>query len=121
MDYLKRHILTVVTQEIKKCNISKCNTSSTLDIISSLKSHIQTLESEINFLRSELQEKNALVKSLVTSHMLHENFHVPYKNVKTNPRISPSKIICATEFCSSGDDVVDFHINYEQIPSKDAK
>ena len=68
-------------------------TSSASDIISSLKSHIQTLESEINFLRSELQEKNALVKSLVIPHMLHENVHVPYKNVETNPRISPSKII----------------------------
>ena len=46
---------TEVTQEIKKCNISKCNTSSTPDIISSLKSYIQTLESEINFIRRELQ------------------------------------------------------------------
>ena len=58
--------------------------------------------------------------------MLHENVHVPYKNVETNPRISPSKIIGATEFCSSGQvsnsgDVTDFHINYEQIPTKDAK
>ena len=50
--------------------------------------------------------------------MLHENLHVPYKNVETNPRISPGEIIGATEFCSSGqvsnsDDVTDFHINYE--------
>ena len=127
MGYLKRQILTEVTQEIKKCNISKCNKPSTPDIISSLKSHIQTLEIEINFLRSELQEKNALVKFTVTSHMLHENVHVPYKkNVETNPRLSPSKIIGATEFCSSGqvsnsDDIIDFHINYPQIPTKDAK
>ena len=115
-----------VTQEITKCNISKCNTSITPDIISSLKSHIQTLESEINFLRRKLQEKNAFVKSLVISQMLHENVHVPYKNVETNPRISPSKIMGATEFYSSGqvsnsDDVIDFRINYEQMPMKDAK
>ena len=57
LDYLKRQILTEVTQEIKTCNISKCNTTSTPDIISSLKSHIQTLESEANFLRSKLKEK----------------------------------------------------------------
>ena len=43
-----------------------------------------------------------------------------------NPRIIPSKIIGATEFCSSGqvsnsDDVTDFQINYEQIATKDAK
>ena len=66
-----------------------------------------------------MQEKSALVKSLVTSYILHEN-------VETNPRISPSKIIGATEFCSSGqvsssDDVADFHINYKQIAVKDAK
>ena len=59
--------------------------------------------------------------------MLHENVHVPYKkNVETNPRISQSKIIGVTEFCSSGqvsnsDGVIDFHINYQQIPTKDAK
>ena len=116
LDYLKRQILTEVTQQIKKCNTSKCNTSSTLDILSSLKSHIQTLESEISFLRIKLKEKYALLKSLATSHMLHENVHVTYKNVETNPRISPSKIIGATEFCSSAqvsnsDDVIDFHIN----------
>ena len=126
LDYLKCHILMEVTQEITKCNISKCNTSITPDIISSLKSHIQTLESEINFLRRKLQEKNAFVKSLVISQMLHENVHVPYKNVETNPRISPSKIMGATEFYSSGqvsnsDDVIDFRINYEQMPMKDAK
>ena len=78
LDYLKHQILKEVTQEIKKCSISKCNTSSTPDIVSSLKSHIQALESEINFLRSELQEKDALAKSLVTSHMSHEKVHVLY-------------------------------------------
>ena len=45
LDYLKRQILTEVTQEIKKCNTSKCNTPSTPDNIFSLKSHIQLLES----------------------------------------------------------------------------
>ena len=49
--------------------------------------------------------------------MLHENVHVPYKNVETNPRISPSKVIDTTEFYSSvrvsnSDDAIDFHINY---------
>ena len=53
LDYLKRQILTEVTQKIKRYNISKSNTSITSDIISSLKSHIQTLESKINFLRSK--------------------------------------------------------------------
>ena len=95
-------------------------------MISSLKSHTQTLESEINFLRSELQDKKVLVKSLVTSHMLNENIHVSRKNVETNPRIRRSKIIGATEFSSSGqvsnsDGVIDFHMNHEQLPAKGAK
>ena len=73
-----------------------------------------------------MEEINALVKSLVTSYIFHENVHVPYKNVQTNPRISPRKIIGTTDFCSSGqfsnrDGVIDFHINYEQVPVKDAK
>ena len=59
LDHLKRRILTEVAQKIKKCKTSKCNTSSTPDIIPSLKSHMQTLESAINFLRNELQEQNA--------------------------------------------------------------
>ena len=75
LDHLKRQILTEVTQEIKNSNISKCNTSSTPYVISSLKSHIQALKSGIHFVRSELQ-KHALVKSLVTSHMLYENVHI---------------------------------------------
>ena len=115
-------ILTEVTQEIKKCNISKCNKSSTPS-----KSHTQTLESEINFLRSKMQGKKCLDKiSGNFTYVIHENVHVPYKNVKTNPRISPSKIIGATEFWSSdqvsnSDGVIGFHINYEQIPTNDTK
>ena len=80
----------------------------------------------MHFLRSKLHEKNALVKFLVTSHMLHENAHVPYKNAEANPCTGSRKIISTKEFCSSGhvsdgDDVVDFHINYEHVPTKDTK
>ena len=58
--------------------------------------------------------------------MFHENVHVPYKNLETNPRIGPRKIIGTAEFCSSGhvsdrDDVIDFQINYEPVPTKDIK
>ena len=58
--------------------------------------------------------------------MFHETCHVSWKNFETNPRISPRKIIRATEFCpscyvSDRDDVIDFHMNYEQVPTADAK
>ena len=50
--------------------------------------------------------------------MLHESFHAPYKNVQTNPRIKPNKIIDAKEFCwsvqvSNSDYHVYFHMNYD--------
>ena len=53
---------------------------------------------------------------MITSHMFHENAHVPYKNIEVNPRTSPSKIID----CNKGD-IIDFHINQEQVPTKDTK
>ena len=53
LDHLKRQTLTEVTQETKEYNISRSNTSSTPDTICSLKCHMQTLESEINFNRSK--------------------------------------------------------------------
>ena len=67
-----------------------------------------------------------MVKSLVTSHMFNENDLVPYENVEMNPQISLRKIIGTTEFfhmvtSPDRDDVIDFHINYEQVPTKDAK
>ena len=48
--------------------------------------------------------------------MLHENVHVPCKNIEANPRISPKTITDTTEIGSSGqvsgsDDVIDFYIN----------
>ena len=58
--------------------------------------------------------------------MLHENVHVPYKKIETNPRIKPSKVIGATEFCSSGqvsnsdDSWFKYKLPYK-IPTIDAK
>ena len=73
-----------------------------------------------------MQEKNALVKSLVASHMLHENVHIPYKNLETNKRISPSKTINATSFVHLVKFLTVFTSlifmkNNKQIPTKDAK
>ena len=42
-----------------------------LDIRFFSKTHKQRLENEISYLRSELQGKNALVKSVVNSHIFH--------------------------------------------------
>ena len=52
-----------------------------LDIRFFSKTYLQRLENEISYLRSELQEKNALVKSVVNSNIFNKNVHVSYENV----------------------------------------
>ena len=52
-----------------------------LDIRFFSKTHLQRLENEISYLRSELKEKNALEKFVVNSYIFHENVHVSYENV----------------------------------------
>ena len=62
LDDLKREILTLLRKLKKKIHISKFSTSSTPDILCFLIYNAQTLESEINFLKSELQEKEWLYR-----------------------------------------------------------
>ena len=54
LDHLQRQIVAELTQEIRKCNISRCNTSNTSDNIFSLKSNVKTPECEINLLSRDL-------------------------------------------------------------------
>ena len=65
LDHLKKQIITEVTEEFNHCNkpVDLCGT------IPLLKSQIQSLESEVQFLWEELNEKIFLVKSLVTVHV----------------------------------------------------
>ena len=65
LDHLKKQIITEVTEEVKHCN-KPVDLSGTIPL---LKSQIQSLESEVQFLREELKEKMFLVKSLVTAHV----------------------------------------------------
>ena len=50
-----------------------------------LKSQIQSLESEFQFLRKELKEENFLVKSLVTAHVAlsEDSLNKKYKEIKS--------------------------------------
>ena len=43
----------------------KCNSPGAYDVISSLWSQIEIMQSEAYFLRDELKEKNTLIKSLI--------------------------------------------------------
>ena len=51
-----------------------------------LKSQIQSLESEVQFLREELKQKNIFVKSLATAHVTLSEALVNknYKQIKSN-------------------------------------
>ena len=48
----------------------KRNSQGAYEVISSLRSQIETLQSEVYFLRDELKEKNALIKSLIAPYTL---------------------------------------------------
>ena len=66
LNHLRRQILKEVTQNVdKKINSHKLDKTNTSDTTALLKTHIQTLVSEIYFLRSELHEKNVIIKSLI--------------------------------------------------------
>ena len=67
----------------KKCenyrhNI-KDNSPGAYEVISSLRSQIETLQSEVYFFRDELKEKNTLIKSLIAPNTLD----IEYKEHKT--------------------------------------
>ena len=81
LDHLKKQIITEVTEEYKHCNKPVVLSGT----IPSLKSQIQSLETEVQFLREELNEKMFLVKSLVTAHVTLSEALVNknYKEVKS--------------------------------------
>ena len=97
LDHLKKQIITEVTEEVKHCN-KPVDLSGTIPL---LKSQIQSLESEVQFLREELKEKMFLVKSLVTAHVTLSEALVNknYKEIKStaesyNKIIKKNCIIC---------------------------
>ena len=68
LDHLRSKILKEVTHKFEEqLNLTKFNRPSISETIGLLKSHIETLESEVYFLRDEFREKNVTIKSLMTS------------------------------------------------------
>ena len=71
LKHLKFQILTEIKNDLDKnnTNIKKIEIQSPrnsgYDLIRELRSHIQTLQSEVHFLREELKEKSALLRSLI--------------------------------------------------------
>ena len=70
LTHLKNRIIKEISKE--NCeNKLKNNAECTYDVISALRSQIETLESEIYFLRGEIKEKNTLIKSFITPYTPH--------------------------------------------------
>ena len=86
LNHLRRQILKEVTQNVdEKINSHKLDKTNTSDTTTLLKTHIQTLVSEIYFLRSELQEKNVIIKSLIA---LNSKSSTTLKQVFSEPPIN---------------------------------
>ena len=69
--HLKNQIMKEVSKEHENFRREiKRNSAGAHEIISSLTSQIETLQSEVYFLRDELKERNTLIKSLITPYKL---------------------------------------------------
>ena len=86
LNHLRRQILKEVTQSVdKKINSHKLDKTNTSDTTALRKTHIETLVSEIYFLRSELQGKNVIIKSLIA---LNSKSNTTSKQVFSEPPIN---------------------------------
>ena len=69
--HLKNQIMKKVSKERENFRREiKRNSTEAHEVISSLTSQIETLQSEVYFLRDELKERNTLIKSLITPYTL---------------------------------------------------
>ena len=69
--HLKNQVMKEVSKERENFRREiKRNSTGAYEIISSLTSQIETLQSEVYFLRNELKERNTLIKSLITPYTL---------------------------------------------------
>ena len=84
--HLKNQIINEISKENCK-NKLKNKAAGTCDVVSALRSQIETLESEIYFRRGEIKEKNTLIKSLIaryTSDAEHTKQQINKEQRNTN-------------------------------------
>ena len=70
INHLKQNILLDLKEQYQSSTTYHLDSS----VINSLKDHIKSLESEIQFLRKEIKEKNTLISSLIPSKILESKF-----------------------------------------------
>ena len=84
LDHLKNQIIEELTKGYESNKNKTIDKSPNTDIISTLRSQIVTLESEIYFLRGELKEKNTLIKTLVLPYTSKKNKMKLKQNMNTS-------------------------------------
>ena len=101
LTHLKNQIINEISKE--NCqNKLKNKVAGTYDIASALRSQIETLESEIYFLRGEIKEKNTLIKSLITPYTSHaEHTKQQINKEKRNTNKASSTIKAKENFSNS--------------------
>ena len=70
INHLKQNILLDLKEQYQPSTTYHLDSS----VINSLKDHIKSLESEIQFLRKEIKEKNTLISSLIPSKILESKY-----------------------------------------------
>ena len=96
-------------------------TSSTYDVISTLWSQVESLESEIYFLRGEIKEKNTLIKSLITPYTPHAEHTKQQINKEQRNTSKASSTIKAKENFSNSKEtsVTDKNVTSKETPATD--
>ena len=85
--HLKNQIMKQVSKERENYRREiECNSPGAYEVISSLRSQIETLQSEVYFLRDELKEKTTLIKSLIAPYTLTTE-HKEHKTTKYNKQV----------------------------------
>ena len=87
-NHLKQKILADLKEQYQTSTTYHLDSS----VINSLKDHIKSLESEIQFLRKEIKEKNTLISSLIPSKILESKYCEA-----NNLQISNSRTSCLQE------------------------
>ena len=87
-NHLKQNILADLKEQYQLSTTYHLDSS----VINSLKDHIKSLESEIQFLRKEIKEKNTLISSLIPSKILESKYCEA-----NNLQISNSRTSCLQE------------------------
>ena len=83
INHLKQKILADLKEQYEPSTKYHLDSS----VINFLKDHIKSLESEIQFLRKEIKEKNTLISSLIPSKILESKYlkQIIYKSLTAGP------------------------------------